>query len=62
AAYGYTVRKPIAYAWLPISVETGDPVAIEYFGKQIAATVVDDPLYDPQMDRLRGVSLATSAS
>jgi glycine cleavage system aminomethyltransferase T len=43
-------------------VETGDPVAIEYFGKQIAATVVDDPLYDPQMDRLRGVSLATSAS
>src|SRR5690606_14861622 len=56
AAYGYTVRKPIAYAWLPIIVETGDSVQIEYFGKPIAATVVDDPLYDPQMDRLRGLT------
>ncbi|PRA10293.1 sarcosine dehydrogenase [Arthrobacter sp. MYb211] len=62
ATFGYTVRKPIAYAWLPKSVQTGDAVQIEYFGKPIAATVVDDPLYDPQMDRLRGVSLATSAS
>ncbi|MGO2053865.1 sarcosine dehydrogenase [Glutamicibacter sp. BW80] len=62
ATFGYTVRKPIAYAWLPKTVQTGDAVAIEYFGKPIAATVVDDPLYDPQMDRLRGVSLATSAS
>ena len=62
AAYGYTVRKPIAYAWLPTTVETGDAVAIEYFGKQIAATVADDPLYDPQMERLRGLSLATAAN
>jgi len=62
AAYGYTVRKPIAYAWLPISVETGDAVEIEYFGQKIPATVVDDPLYDPQMERLRGLSLATAAS
>ncbi|MGP5015488.1 FAD-dependent oxidoreductase [Glutamicibacter sp. BW77] len=62
ATFGYTVRKPIAYAWLPKTVQTGDAVQIEYFGKPIAATVVDDPLYDPQMDRLRGVSLATSAS
>jgi len=62
AAYGYTVRKPIAYAWLPLSVETGDSVQIEYFGQPIAATVVDDPLYDPQMDRLRGLSLASTAS
>ena len=62
AAYGYTVRKPIAYAWLPLTVETGDSVQIEYFGQPIAATVVDDPLYDPQMDRLRGLSLASTAS
>lgn len=62
AAYGYTVRKPIAYAWLPSTVQTGDAVAIEYFGQRIAATVVDDPLYDPQMERLRGLSLATSSS
>ncbi len=62
AAYGYTVGKPIAYAWLPVSVETGDSVEIEYFGQPIAATVVDDPLYDPQMERLRGLSLASTAS
>ncbi|MGO1885036.1 MAG: GcvT family protein [Citricoccus sp.] len=54
AAYGYTVRQPIAYAWLPNRVETGDAVEIEYLGRRIAATVVDDPLYDPEMTRLRG--------
>ncbi|VXB90629.1 FAD-dependent oxidoreductase [Citricoccus sp. K5] len=54
AAYGYTVRQPIAYAWLPNRVETGDAVEIEYLGRRIAATVVDDPLYDPEMKRLRG--------
>lgn len=62
AAYGYTVRKPIAYAWLPSSVETGDSVQIEYFGRLLTASVVDDPLYDPQMDRLRGVTLAVTPS
>ncbi|GAB3754014.1 FAD-dependent oxidoreductase [Zhihengliuella somnathii] len=54
ASYGFTVRKPIAYAWLPVSAETGDGVEIEYLGRRIAATVVDDPLYDPEMTRLRG--------
>lgn len=54
AAYGYTVRQPIAYAWLPKRVETGDAVEIEYLGRRIAATVVDEPLYDPEMTRLRG--------
>lgn len=54
AAYGYTVRAPIAYAWLPTGVGTGDSVEIEYFDRLIPATVVDDPLYDPAMERLRG--------
>ncbi|NUL44614.1 FAD-dependent oxidoreductase [Cellulosimicrobium funkei] len=54
AAYGYTVRQPIAYAWLPNRMETGDGVEIEYLGRRIPATVVDDPLYDPEMTRLRG--------
>nr|MDQ5861710.1 FAD-dependent oxidoreductase [Actinomycetota bacterium] len=30
AAYGYSVRKPIAYAWLPAAVGIGDAVEIEY--------------------------------
>lgn len=54
AAYGYSVRKPIAYAWLSASVSEGDPVEIEYFGKRVAATVSAEPLFDPGMERLRG--------
>lgn len=54
AAYGYSVRRPIAYAWLPAAVGIGDSVEIEYFGKRIAATVTAEPLFDPGMARLRG--------
>ncbi|MFB0836119.1 GcvT family protein [Arthrobacter halodurans] len=54
AAYGYTVRAPIAYAWLPATVGVGDAVSIEYFGERIAATARAEPLVDPGMERLRG--------
>ena len=54
AGFGYTVRKPIAYAYLPAAVSLGDSVEIEYFGRRIQATVTEDPLYDPAMTRLRG--------
>ncbi|TPX10387.1 uncharacterized protein E0L32_008606 [Thyridium curvatum] len=54
AAFGYTVRKPVAYAYLPSTVNEGDAVEIEYFGKRIQATVTPEPLYDPSMSRLRG--------
>jgi glycine cleavage system aminomethyltransferase T len=54
AAYGYTVRRPIAYAWLPASTAEGDAVEIEYFGTRVAATVAAEPLVDPGMERLRG--------
>ncbi|KAK6074263.1 Dimethylglycine oxidase 2 [Seiridium cupressi] len=54
AAFGYTVGKPVAYAYLPSTVADGDPVEIEYFGKRIQATVTPEPLYDPSMSRLRG--------
>ena len=54
AAYGYTVRKPIAYAWLPAEAGEGDAVEIEYFGKRIPATISADPLVDPTMEKLRG--------
>lgn len=53
AAFGYTVRKPVAYAWLPSTVREGDAVEIEYFSKKIKATVTPDPLYDPQDRRVR---------
>ena len=54
AAFGYTIGKPIAYAYLPSTVGEGDAVEIEYFGTRVAATVTPEPLYDPQMTRLRG--------
>ncbi|WP_077490830.1 GcvT family protein [Sinomonas mesophila] len=54
AAYGFTIRKPIAYAWLPAAVEEGSQVEIEYFGRRVAATVSAEPLVDPGMERLRG--------
>jgi glycine cleavage system aminomethyltransferase T/glycine/D-amino acid oxidase-like deaminating enzyme len=54
AAFGYTIGKPIAYAYLPSRVSEGDVVEIEYFGKRIPATVTAEPLVDPEMRRLRG--------
>lgn len=52
AAFGHTVRKPIAYAWLPSWVSERDAVQIEYFGRRIPATVAAEPLFDPEMTRL----------
>ena len=53
AAFGHTVGKPIAYAWLPGSATAGSSVEIEYFGRRIPATVVKEPLVDPEMTRIR---------
>ena len=53
AAFGYSVGRPIAYAYLPSSITEGDAVEIEYFGRRIAATVTHEPLFDPEMTRLR---------
>ena len=54
AAFGYTVGRPVAYAYLPSGIGEGDAVEIEYFGRRVAATVASEPLHDPQMTRLRG--------
>ncbi|MFI5975767.1 FAD-dependent oxidoreductase [Streptomyces sp. NPDC051452] len=53
AAYGYTLGRCVAYAWLPAGLPTGTDVHIEYFGEKIAATVADEPLVDPEMTRIR---------
>ncbi|KEF54687.1 uncharacterized protein A1O9_09129 [Exophiala aquamarina CBS 119918] len=55
AAFGHTIGKPIAYAWLPASIEVGEAVEIEYFGTRYCATVRAEPVYDPKMTRLRDV-------
>lgn len=52
--YGQSVGKSLAYAWLPSELsEPGTPVAVSYFDRRHAATVVADPVFDPDMSRMR---------
>jgi glycine cleavage system aminomethyltransferase T len=53
ADYGYTIGTNIAYAWLPAGYPPGKAVAIEYFGERVPAVVTEEPLFDPEMTRLR---------
>jgi heterotetrameric sarcosine oxidase gamma subunit len=54
ANYGYSVGKHIVYGYLPIeSAEPGTKVQVEYFGKRHPATVVEEPIYDAEMEKLR---------
>jgi dimethylglycine oxidase len=54
AAYGYSVGSGIVYGYLPadLAVE-GTGVDVEYFGVRHAATVTNDPLWDPKGERLQ---------
>lgn len=55
AAYGYTIGKGIAYAWLPAELATpGTQLQIGYFDERVEAVVAAEPLFDPTMSRLRG--------
>jgi glycine cleavage system aminomethyltransferase T len=54
AAFGHTIGKGIAYAWLPAEFTPGQTVHIGYFDRRIEATVAEEPLFDPKMTRLRG--------
>ncbi len=54
AGYGHTIGTGIAYAWLPAEhAVQGTAVSIEYFGEPVPATVAADPIFDPQMTRIR---------
>ncbi|NUP43012.1 MAG: GcvT family protein [Streptomyces sp.] len=55
AAYGYTIGKGIAYAWLPAELAAaGRSLSIGYFDQRVPAAVAEEPLFDPGMQRLRG--------
>ena len=57
AAYGYSIGQSIAYAWMPPELaEPGTELEIEYFDELYAATVAEEPLFDPEMKRMRDVS------
>ncbi|MCS0604442.1 FAD-dependent oxidoreductase [Streptomyces sp. LP11] len=53
ASYGYTLGRCVAYAWLPAGLGAGTAVHVGYFGERTAATVADEPLFDPKMTRIR---------
>jgi glycine cleavage system T protein len=52
--YGYTVARSIAYAYVPAEqAEPGTAVEVEVFGDWIGGEVADEPLFDPQGERIR---------
>lgn len=54
ANYGYSVGRGIVYGYLPIKhSEVGTKINVEYFGERYPATVSDEPLWDPRMERLK---------
>jgi glycine cleavage system aminomethyltransferase T/glycine/D-amino acid oxidase-like deaminating enzyme len=54
AAYGYTIGRGVAYAWLPSALtEIGTEVQIGYFDERVSAVVAAEPLVDPKMERIR---------
>ncbi|WP_329071783.1 GcvT family protein [Streptomyces sp. NBC_01429] len=54
AGYGYSIGRTVAYAWLPAADSVpGTAVSVEYFGEKVPATVAREPLFDPEMARIR---------
>jgi 4-methylaminobutanoate oxidase (formaldehyde-forming) len=52
--YGYSVRKNIAYAYLPIDLApAGSAFDIEILGERIPARVEVEPLWDPKNERVK---------
>ncbi|MCC5697906.1 hypothetical protein LH612_32710, partial [Klebsiella pneumoniae] len=52
--YGHSVGKSLAYAWLPADLSSpGSSAFVSYFGRRHPATVVEDPVFDPGMARMR---------
>ena len=53
-AYGFTVRRNVAYAYLPPAATEGTELEVEVLGEPVAARVAADVLYDPSHARVRG--------
>jgi 4-methylaminobutanoate oxidase (formaldehyde-forming) len=52
--YGYTVKRNIGLAYLPISLaKIGAKLSVDVFGEMVPAEVAADILYDPEGARLR---------
>jgi dimethylglycine dehydrogenase len=54
-AYGFTVGKSLAFAYVePDYANPGSEFEIDILGSRRRATVLAEPVYDPQNRRLRG--------
>ena len=53
-AYGPTVERTIAYAYLPAAISEGEDLEIDVFDRRVAAVVASDVLVDPAGLRMRG--------
>jgi glycine cleavage system aminomethyltransferase T/glycine/D-amino acid oxidase-like deaminating enzyme len=51
-AYGYTVRRNVAFTYLPPEMGPGTRVQVEVFGRFVPAEVANDVLYDPERTRV----------
>jgi len=50
-AYGFTVRKNLAYSYLPVELKPGAQVEVEVFGEMVPAGVLKDRVLDSQPAR-----------
>ena len=50
--YGYSVRRAIAYAYLPAEVPIGTSVEVDIFGRWVGGEVAREPLFDAERDRV----------
>jgi glycine cleavage system aminomethyltransferase T/glycine/D-amino acid oxidase-like deaminating enzyme len=51
--YGYTVKRSIAYAYVPSQLDVGTPVEIDIFGEWVGGEIAREPLFDPEGERVR---------
>jgi len=51
-AYGHTLRRNVAFAYLPPEMDPGAQVLVEVFGHLVPALVTNDVLYDPERRRV----------
>jgi glycine cleavage system aminomethyltransferase T len=51
-AYGYSIGRTVAYAYLPEELAPGANVEVDVFGERVRAEVALDAVYDPERSRI----------
>jgi 4-methylaminobutanoate oxidase (formaldehyde-forming) len=51
--YGYTVERSIAYGYVPADVTSSQEVEVDIFGEWVDGHIADEPLFDPEGERIR---------